>query len=109
VVAPVEQRVEHRERLPHPRAHLLHACPVRIVLLELILDRVRRDLPDLVEPFDEHVQLRAPSGIAWEQRRLGPLLLEVAQDPRGVGNHTVAVHQHRHQPLAAHLDDGRPV
>jgi hypothetical protein len=40
------------------------------VALQLFLDRVRRQLPDLVEPVEEDVELGAPCGVAREEGRV---------------------------------------
>ena len=71
VVAAVEQLLEHVEPLTHAPAEGGDTVVVGILALQLVLDRVRRHLPDLVEPVEEYVELGSPGGIAREQRRVG--------------------------------------
>ena len=76
---------------------------------ELGLDRVRRHLPDAVEPVDEHLHLGPPGRVGRVERRVGEAALEVLDDPGRVGDAEAVVVEHRHQVLAARVADGRPV
>jgi hypothetical protein len=81
----------------------------RLRLLELVCDRVRRPFPDAVEPVDEDLDLCPAGLIGREEGRLGMALLQQRDDRRRVGDDLVTVDEYRHQGLAAHRLDGRPV
>jgi hypothetical protein len=69
-------------------------------LTQLGLDRVRRRLPDAVEPVNEHGQLGAPRLVGGVQPRLGVATLEVADDLDRVDDDGAAVVDDRNEPLA---------
>ena len=83
------------------------AARVRLRLLLLGRDQVRRALPDAVEPRDEDLHLGTARGLARVERRLGNAPLEPLDDGRRVAENLVAVDEHRHERLPAHrLDRG---
>ena len=107
VVAAVEQRLEPVQ----PPAQLLGpGGDPRLVgrrAGELGLDRVRRALPDAVEPVDEDVDLGAPRGVGGPERRVGAAASSQRDDPHRVGDDLVLVGlQDGHEVLAGELADG---
>ncbi len=109
VIPPVEQILEDVERRAHARPQLLDAARVRVRCLELGRDQVRGPLPELVEPVDENLHLRAPRGLARIERWFGVPALQPRENAWGVRDDLVAVDEHRDEPLAAHRLDGRAV
>ena len=109
VVAAGEERLEAVERGGDPPSSSAIRAAVRLGLLLLGCDQVRRPLPDLVEPVEEDPQLLAARGVGREERRLRKALLEVLEDARRVVQDEVAVDEDGHELLAADRDDRAPV
>ena len=109
VVASLEQISRRRRATRACAPQLLDAARGPGAALELVGDQVRGPLPELVEPVDEDLHLGAPRGVARVERRLGMPALQPLENARGVGDDLVAVDEHRHEPLAAHRLDRRPV
>ena len=59
---------------------------VALAALDRLGDQVRLALPGAVEPVEEHLDLCRAGRVGGEQRRVGEALLEVVEDPRGVGD-----------------------
>src|SRR2546425_5459976 len=85
VVPTLQQLLEDVERGAHARAELGDACRVRLRLLLLGRDEVRRPLPEHVEPVDEELRLRAAGGLLWIERRGRPAPLPPPHHEGGGG------------------------
>src|SRR5204862_3220135 len=79
-VAASEQPLEEVEAAAQLLGELRDRSCIRLGATQLRLERVRRSLPDPVEPVQEDVQLRPARRLARKELRLGRELLEVAQD-----------------------------
>jgi hypothetical protein len=100
-VAAAQQALEDPEAVLHALRLPLDDVVVRLLVLELQLDRVRRPLPDLVEPVDEQVHLGFPRRVGGEDRRVRVGLFEIPEDADRVDHDGALVVDHRDQALAA--------
>ena len=75
------------------------------------VDRVGRELPDVVEPLDEDVDLGAAAGLGRPERRIGTALLRASSRSRIESATTSpwSVSSTGHEILAGERDDGRAV
>ena len=109
IIAAVQQILEEGDGAAHPRGQLGDARRVRFRLLFLGGDQVRRSLPDVVEPVDEHAHFGAARRLAGEERRVGDALLEPVDDDRRIADDLVSVDQHRDERLTAQSLNRRAV
>ena len=68
---PGEHRLEQGHPAARPRDQVLDGRRIRVGLRELVVELVRRALPDLVEPLDEDAVRGPLGGRGREQRRIG--------------------------------------
>ena len=66
-------------------------------------DRVRRALPDAVEPVAEDPHLGTPRRVAGDEGRIREALLQPVEDDGRVDDDLVAGEQHGDEPLPAYL------
>lgn len=69
-------------------------------------ERLQTDLGFIpeVEPAIHTVKL---GRIAWTQRRIGKMLIDIVDDVAGFGDHDAIVNQYRHEPLRVDCDELR--